>query len=138
MLLVAPAALVLWPAARRRDRVHLRLRTVAEIAAIAGGLLTVTLIIFFRVDDSSALHYFYAILPFLAWSVLRFKDRGAVLASVLLAVTTIALTIKGVGPFAVENPPLADRSLAIQVFLAVFLFTHLALGVILAERDRTL
>ncbi len=138
IVLVAPAVLVFWPLSASTALLRARpgASIVAEVALIAAGLTATTILGLMRSSPESALHYSYAVLPFLLWATMRFQVIGATLATLLLAVLTLALTMQGIGPFATAPVVFLDRSLSIQVFLALVLLTHLALGAAVLERTQ--
>jgi PAS domain S-box-containing protein len=75
----------------------------------------------------------YMLIAFLAWSGMRFGQRGVALALALLAV--IAVTSKGVtaGPISLGGGTLAERLLAVQIYLALISSMGLLLAAAWAE-----
>ncbi len=61
----------------------------------------------------------YWTLPFLIYSALRFRTRGAAIASLVLAISSVGLTILGTGPYAFADSSVGERVLALQFFLGV-------------------
>jgi PAS domain S-box-containing protein len=134
-LLVTPALLVFWQPQNRFFRFDWPTRKqVAEMTAIFLGMSGVSLILFFRYSGSMPLFYSYSVLPFLLWATLKFQTKGATIASLLLGLLTLGFTIYGIGPFTSASTQIIDRSISVQIFLAVVMLSHLSLGVALAER----
>lgn len=138
MILVTPALLVFWARRRGVRNVLLTKRDIVEITAMGIGIIGMTTLIFHRVQNMTTLQYSYITLPFVLWAVLRFHARGAVLAALLLATLTIGFTLNGIGPFAALSPVVIDRSLSVQLFIAIVLLTQLALALALVERTNLL
>jgi integral membrane sensor domain MASE1 len=99
-----------------------------EVAALAGGLIALTIIIF-RGDSALA----YLAFPFLIWAGLRFWQPGAVGAALIAAVIAVAFTANGEGQF-VESSE--DESLLLALlFSLVGWLTAMVLAI--ATRQRT-
>src|SRR5687768_8379881 len=79
----------------------------------------------------------YLPFPLLLWAAIRFELPGVSLALVLLAVQSIALAIRGRGPFSAMA--LGDNVLQLQMFLLAVSIPSMYLSVVMQERrhDRT-
>src|SRR5688572_6423686 len=88
-----------------------------------------------RRESNAAL--LYLPLPLLLWAAVRFELPGVSLALVLLAVQSIALAIRGRGPFGAMA--LGDNVLQLQMFLLAVSIPSMYLSVVMQERrhDRT-
>lgn len=75
----------------------------------------------------------YLLFPLLIWAASAFGQRGATMAIAVGAVTAIALTASGQGPFV--QPNVTQSLLDLQSFLAAIAMTALALGAIISERS---
>ncbi len=131
-LLVAPAV-VLWAT----SRFPLAAERLAEAVVLAIAALTTGVVIFGGVGPLSVYRVPVAFLtfPVLVWAAFRFGPRAA--ATVMLAVSGIAIwgTINGFGPYAVGSPN--ESLLLLQAFLAVAAVTSLVLGAAVLDRTRT-
>jgi signal transduction histidine kinase len=76
----------------------------------------------------------YTLFPVLIWAALRFGQRGATTAAVIVSVIAVWGTAWGHGPFV--HPVLHERLLALQTFMAIVATTFLVMGAIIAERRR--
>jgi signal transduction histidine kinase/integral membrane sensor domain MASE1 len=128
ILLCAPALLV-WGS---RPRVTLRgaaeaivlgaAVVLASVASFGGGLQHLT-----------GAHFAYLLFPLLIWAAVRFGTRGAAPAILLVTSISVALTVRGLGPFGASSP--GNRLIMLQIFLSVAALTALVLGAAIAERD---
>src|SRR3989344_657817 len=85
-----------------------------------------------NIGKNAPIEYF-VFLP-LIWAALRFQQRGASMATILLAVIAIWGTTKGFGPFA--HGRLSDNLLLLQLFMAVVAATGMILASIVETRER--
>jgi diguanylate cyclase (GGDEF)-like protein/PAS domain S-box-containing protein len=123
-LLVAPVIFVL--AAARPVRSIPRCRA-AEAVALALATVGVSAIIF-----SGAVPLEYLVLPVLIWAALRFRQAGAVLASVSMAAIAVGCTVSQLGPFVRDE---LDTSLMLsQSFIGVGAIIGLVLAAVTSER----
>lgn len=76
----------------------------------------------------------YVVFPLLIWASLRFEERGAVTAILIVAMIAIAGTARGYGPFA--QPDLGESLFALQAFTGTVAVCFLMLGAAIAERTR--
>jgi PAS domain S-box-containing protein len=124
-LLVAPFLLVLASGARMR----VGSRRVAEACALLCVLVGLSLLAFSQDEP-----YTYLIFPPLIWAALRFRQLGATLASLIVAIIAVLYTDSDMGPFARGSPD--DALLLSQTFMAVAATTSLLLAAITSERKR--
>ena len=127
-LVVAPLILS-WSASPPPRRIW----PIAEAAALAAGLLLVSLLVFGRTADPNA-PFRYAVFPFVLWSAYRFGMRGATTTTLVIAVVAIAGTIGATG--AEPAGSIDDRLLLLQLFMAVVAIAGLVFGAMTAERNR--
>jgi len=127
ILLLAPF-LFTWAEAVRRPPPWTWRKTV-EAVALGLALVLLTSLVF-----RTRLTYVYAVFPLVVWAALRFGTRGAATSAVLVAVLTVAYTLRGVGPF-VDLTPTQNLAL-LQLFLTVVSGTGLVLGAVMKERLR--
>jgi integral membrane sensor domain MASE1 len=124
-LVVAPALMVAvthWPYARLPRRL---------LEAVALGLvITATVAFVFTRDDPIT----FLLLPLPVIAAFRFRQPGAVAASLLTAAIAIPLTEDMQGPFAGYTPD--DRLLLALLFLGVVSLTALLLAAVVTERQR--
>lgn len=73
-------------------------------------------------------------IPFLLWAAFRFGQRGAATSVNILSGIAVLGTIKGLGPFARQNPN--ESLLLLQVFVAAVTVTALILAAVVSERKR--
>ena len=131
-LLVAPAV-VLWA----EKRLVFARERLAEAALIAVAAVTTGVVIFGGIASLSVQHLPVAFLtfPVLVWGAFRFGPRVA--ATVMLALSGIAIwgTVNGFGPYALGSPN--ESLLLLQAFMAVAAVTSLVLGAAVFDRRRT-
>ena len=131
-LLVAPLILV-WAA---RPRSPLVTRHLGEAAALVLGILLASLALTLSVSRGGGpLGHAYIFFPFLMWAAIRFGQRGAVTATVLVSAIAIAGTVLGRGPFI--QPTLHAGLLSLQTFMGITAATFLVLGASIAEHERS-
>ena len=82
----------------------------------------------------------YSIWPLLIWAVVRFRQRGAMLALLLVSVIAISGTAGGHGLFAggPQAPPPHERLFRVQCFMAVTAVSMMFIAAALAERRRAI
>jgi PAS domain S-box-containing protein len=121
-LVFAPVLLV-WTAV---PRLRPSRRQLLEAAALAVALACCAWL-FFRGPSTS-----YLFFPPLVWAALRFGQRGAATATVILTAVAIWATATGHGPFV--RSALHEGLLSLQAFMAVAAGTVLILGASVAEQ----
>jgi PAS domain S-box-containing protein len=124
-LLVAPFLLVIASGGRRgypRTRVF-------EAGVLLCTLVALALIVFSRNAPLT-----YLIFPPLIWAALRFRQRGATVASLIVAAIAVVFTNQEVGPFARGSPD--DSFLLSQTFMGVAAIAALLLAAITSERGQ--
>jgi len=132
-LLVAPLILV-WAAPPRTPLLTHRL---GEAAILVLGLLVASLVVLTLSVSwgGGPLSHAYVFFPLLMWAAIRFGQRGAVTATVLVSAVAIAGTVLGRGPFI--EPTLHASLLALQTFMGITGATFLVLGATISERERS-
>jgi len=131
-IIVAPL-LILWISDFRAPRGWARL---GEMVALLAGLLMTAEIVFCRLLFSTPRNYplEYLCVPFLIWAALRFGQREASLAILLVSGVAIRGTLNGMGPFAVGTKN--ESLLLLQSFMGIIAVMTLALAALAAERRR--
>lgn len=131
-LLVAPLV-VLWVA---DFRVRWNKPQLLEIACLFVGLIFTAEIVFCGLFISGTKVYpvEYLCIPFLLWAALRFGQREAIAATILLSGIATWGTLHGRGPFV--TPYRNDSLLLLQVFMAIVSAMTIALAAISAQRSR--
>ena len=76
----------------------------------------------------------YLIFPFIIWAALRFGQRGATLAVLLISGIAIWGTVQGFGPFSLQS--INDSLVMLQTFTGVVSLTALILAAITIERRK--
>jgi PAS domain S-box-containing protein len=122
-LLVAPFLLVL----ASRPSLTLRPGRVAEACGLLCVLVGLSLLVFSEDAPST-----YLIFPPLIWAALRFRQLGASLSSLVVAIIAVLFTDNDTGPFARGSPD--DALLLSQTFMGVAGATTLLLAAITSER----
>lgn len=132
-LLIAPLILV-WAAP---PRAPLGTRRLGEAAVLVLGLLVASFIVLTLSVSwgGGPLSHAYVFFPLLMWAAIRFGQRGAITATVLVSAITIAGTVLGRGPFI--QPTLHASLLALQTFMGITGATFLVLGASSSERERS-
>jgi diguanylate cyclase (GGDEF)-like protein/PAS domain S-box-containing protein len=132
VLLFAPFLLAWWderrpPPGRRR---------LAEWSALFAGLAAMCHVTFsgLVIPTSANFHLPYAVFPFVIWAGLRFGQREATSASVLVSWFAIWGTVHDRGPFA--SGTLDERLVVLEVFMGVTVVTALTIAAITNERRR--
>jgi PAS domain S-box-containing protein len=124
-LIFAPAILVL-----AQSRAVPRNRgAIAEAVGLAIVLIGISLVVF-----TSSWAWPYLLFPAVFWIAIRFKQPGAVIGTLLLAVIAVWFTARDHGPFA--GGSLDDALLSAQAFVATVALTTLVTAVVVTERQR--
>lgn len=129
-LIVTPFILAWMSPARDRgiSRGH-----AGELVAMSAMLLGAVGIVFFGdASGPASLLQAYLVLPIMLWAALRFEQRGAALAVLLVATVAVVATMRLSGPFAQEA--LGQSLFALQTFMGFVAATFLILSTALAER----
>jgi signal transduction histidine kinase len=131
-LLVAPLVIV-WRFRGTRD---MSVRRAREAAAIFASLVIVSGFVFLsdRAVDRSSFFLPYLVFPVLIWAAMRFEQRGAVTAVVIVSVIALVATARGQGPFV--RPELHDSLFAVQTFMGIVAVCFLIVATAIAERTR--
>jgi signal transduction histidine kinase/ActR/RegA family two-component response regulator len=101
-------------------------------AAVLGALLTAAALFLFR-SPRAGMELLLS--PFLVWACLRFEQRGAARATLVITGIAVWATIQGYGPFA-RGRDLEEGLFALQSFVALTAGTFLVLGAAVAERRK--
>ena len=123
-LVVVPLALAWWPP----KPVDLRERKV-EAAVLLGFLAALS-----EITSRSEGPWAYLVFCALIWAALRFGQRGASLAIVIVVGFTVWNTMHYDGPFASES--LTRSILSTQLFIGVAALSTLCLAAVVSERER--
>ena len=132
-LLVAPAILV-WASGPRSRLSPARL---VEAGVLALGVIFASLIIFVApiTPDGGPLGKAYVFFPLLMWAAIRFGQRGAVTATVVVSAIAVVGTVLWQNP--ATQPTLHESLLAVQTFMGIAAATFLVLGASISERERS-
>jgi signal transduction histidine kinase len=132
-LLVAPAILA-WA---NGSRARLSARRLLEAALLTVGVVVASLVVFIvpTGPPGGPLRQAYVFFPLLMWAAIRFGQRGAVTATVVVSAIAVAGTVLGRGPFV--EPTLHESLLALQTFMGISGATFLVLGASISERERS-
>src|ERR1700682_3695836 len=132
-LLIAPAIPV-WTSGRRSRPSPNRL---VEAGVLALGVIVASLVIFVApiTPDGGPLGKAYVFFPLLMWAAIRFGQRGAVTATVVVSAIAVAGTVLWQDPS--TRPTLHERLLAVQTFMGITAATFLVLGASISERERS-
>jgi signal transduction histidine kinase len=139
-LLVAPAVFAWSRGGLRPSR---RPTRWMEGATLAGLLVLVSSAIFYDLFPQKVVYLArgsYSIWPLLIWAVIRFRQRGAVLALLVVSLIAISGTAAGHGLFAggLRAPTPHERLFRVQCFMAVTTVSMLFLAAALAERRQAI
>ncbi|MFL5908203.1 MAG: EAL domain-containing protein [Solirubrobacterales bacterium] len=124
-LIVTPAILIL---ARPKPVPRGRL-AITEAVFLAVVLVGITVMIF-----TNSWAWPYMVFPVVFWIALRFRQPGAVVASLVLAAIAVWFTARGHGPFAGGSQDSA--LLSEQAYVATVALTSLLTAVVVTERQR--
>ena len=131
VLLITPLVFTLPSLFRIRSRAQ-----VIELAALLALLTTTCFVIFGDLDlIPIRLHVMaFAVLPLVMWAAIDFGVGGASLSVFLVAAMATIATAYGFGPFANHGPFI--NAVLLDVLFAVLSVSGLALGAVIAERER--
>ena len=136
----AVGALVLTPAAVRvitgwREAPGIPARRWLEAAGFVAAVYAVTSVVFSVPPPSIAMPFL--LFPVLLWGSLRAGPIGVGGALCLVVLLTALDTAAGQGPFAAEALSMAERLVALQVYIGVMALTFHGMAVLWEERLRT-
>ena len=130
ILLYAPALLI----GGSRPRPAYSRGHPVEAAVLAACVVLATVASFGgRLAQLTGSSFSYLLFPLLIWAAVRFGQRGAAPAILIVTGIAVAFTVRGLGPFGATSP--GNRLVMLQVFLSVAALTALVLGAAVAERD---
>ncbi len=131
-LIVAPF-LILWISDSRLRWKSIRL---LELVVLMGCLVLVSEFVFGGLLFPGAKNYplEYLCIPFLIWAAIRFGQREAATATLVLAGLAIWGTLHGFGPFVRKSPN--ESLLLLQAFMGVVAVMTIGLASLSAERQR--
>ena len=130
ILLLSPALLI-WGS---RPYVRWSRPRAFEAIALGGCVFAITAASFGgRLAQLTGSHLSYLVFPLLIWAAVRFGQRGAAPAILIVTGIAVAFTVRGRGPFG--DTSTGHPLMMLQVFLAVAALTALVLGAAIAERD---
>lgn len=132
--LALPPAILGWASELRKWRAKPRGYWL-EAGALILGVFLLGYVISVTSGRSSAPALFYALVPFLIWSALRFGSLGVSTSIIIIAFLSIWGAIHGRGPFAASTP--LDNVLSLQLFLLCAAIPFMVLAALAEERKRT-
>ncbi len=131
-LIVAPVLLT-WGA---RREITWSLGRIAEAGALLASLGLVSQMVFGGWLVAAAIEspLAFAIFPFSIWAAMRFSQREAAMATLVVSAIAVWNTARAVGPFAGKTP--TESFLLLQIFMSVVAVTALILGAAMGGRRR--
>ena len=130
VLIVAP--LVLVGAAGWQNRVRMPVARIVEAALVA-----LVVVIAAAVSLGGHLPFAYIVMPPLLWAAVRFEFQGAVVTVVTLTIMAAAFTVAGVSPFSGDAVSQQNKSLMLQLFLAISALAALVVAAVAQQFRRT-
>ena len=133
--IIAPAILAWWDFGKTELKALVPAR-VFEAMVLLCLLLVGSAMVFgdFSLSGVESPPLIFILLPLFIWSVLRFGQRGGMVAVLVISGLAIEGTVEGNGPFALSS---VNASLAfLQAFMVVITGTALILAAILEQRNR--
>ena len=103
-----------------------------EAVLLAVGLLLVGFLVFTPPAAQGSGILLYVPFPFLLWAAMRFGLVGASLSVLTLGGLALSAAIRGIGPFALQNP--TENATSLVVFLLVSGIPLLLLAAVMNER----
>ncbi|MFO1070426.1 MAG: MASE1 domain-containing protein [Geminicoccaceae bacterium] len=131
VLIFAP--LVLAVVRNWQDKAGLTRAGIVEAAALLLVLLAVG-----GLSLSGYLPFAYITLPPLLWAAVRFEVRGAAFVLALLALLMAAFTVSGADPFAGDPGAQAQRTLMLQLYLAMSALAALVVAALSRQHQQAL
>lgn len=132
--LLLPPAIVSW-AARLRDWPKASIRYWTEVCGLILGVSSLGYVISVTPGRDLMPALFYALVPLLIWSALRFGPLGASTSIVIIAFLSIWGSIHGRGPFTGSTP--IQRVLSLQLFLFCAAIPFMVLAALGAEHKQS-
>jgi len=106
-----------------------------EAALLLLCLLSVDVVVFYRLAPSGDSTLLYLPLPFLIWAAVRFGSRGASGTICVLTFLAIWSARNGYGPFSTRSAE--ENALSIQMFLIVMSVPLMLLAAVIEERKKS-
>jgi len=130
-VLVFTPVLLTW---RNFPRFKQPAKNLLEAGAVAGAVVIVNQIVFgWWLGNTAALFPLaYVTFPLLVWAALRFGQRGATAASLLIILMAVWGTVDGYGPFARET--LKESLLLVWIFMGTVGVTAIFIAAVSTER----
>ena len=127
-VIVVASILLAW---NNRPRFDLKPKQIPEVLALLASLVLVSEFIFSR--PVAYIGYVYMLFPFLIWAALRFGQKGATTAIIIVSGIAIWDTSLGYGHFVLGTP--AENLVFLQVFTSVVALTIMILAAMVTERN---
>ena len=130
-ILIFTPFLLIWS---KLPRGSVSAKRYVELGLLSLFLLLCGLIVFLRPFRSLNINFprTYLVFPPLIWASLRFGQRGALSALLVLSILAVVGTIKGLSPFSTGSPAVGLAFL--QVFMGITAVTSMILAAIMEER----
>lgn len=132
--LLFPPAILSW-ATRLRDRPKTSIRYWSEVCGLILGVSLLGYVISVTSSRSLMPALFYALVPLLIWSALRFGPLGVSTTIIIIAFLSIWGSIHGRGPFAGSTP--FQEALSLQLFLFCAAIPFMTLAALAAEHKQS-
>ena len=130
VLILTPLLVAWW---KRPEKLR-DARSLFEIALLLSALFVVAQMTFEKWLPSSIIQsQVYLLIPFLLWAAFRFGQRQTTLAILVVSGVATWATVRGAGPFFVEDS-LNTSLLLLQSFVCIVAVTMLSLVAVLTER----
>lgn len=132
--IVAPA-IVAWHDFGRKDLRAMRPARLVEAGVLLALLVVASAPVFgdMRLPGGESPPLIYILLPLFIWAVLRFGQRGGMVAVLVISTLAIEGTLAGHGMFALKS--INASLLFLQLFMVVIAGSALVLGAILGQRN---
>jgi len=127
--LTIPPAILGWVSQSEKQLVRW-----VEAAILMSGVTLLGYVISVASGPHIAPALFYALVPFLIWSALRFGPLGVSSSILVVAFLSIWGTIQGKGPFTAERP--VQNALSLQLFLLCAATPFMVLAVLANQHKR--
>ncbi len=126
--------LISWSTEGIRWLGRIRRARFFEAAVLLLALVSVNLIVFYRLGPAPDSALLYLPMPFLIWAAVRFGSRGATAAICMVTFLAIWSAGHGYGPFSTKSAE--ENALSLQTFLIVMSVPLLLLAGVIEERRK--